>query len=139
MFEGNGKRGFFYLRHYQKSIPTVAKEEMCMAWATEHSEIQAGREEIWGKYSVEGGYRQDIVVDGSGDDPVFYGKIVDGQNVGVSGVILFISACTEDGSEIPLAYTYSGEDGNYLLSVKKPDAAVAKYIVRAGSSTVSTV
>jgi len=110
-----------------------------MAWATEHSEIQAGREEIWGKYSVEGGYRQDIVVDGSGEDPVFFGKIVDGQNEGVSGVILFICACTEDGSEIPLAYTYSGEDGNYLLSVKKPDAAVARYIVRAGSSTVSTV
>lgn len=109
-----------------------------MAWATEHSEIQAGREEIWGKYSIEGGYRQDIVVDGLGDDPVFFGKIVDGQNEGVTGVILFISACMEDGSEIPLAYTYSGEGGNYLLSVKKPDAAVARYIVRAGSSTVTT-
>jgi len=79
------------------------------------------------------------VVDGSSDDPVFFGKIVDGRNEGVSGVILFISACMEDGSEIPLAYTYSGEGGNYLLSVKKPDAEVAKYIVRAGSSAVSAV
>jgi len=100
-----------------------------MAWVTEHRVIQAGREEIWGKYSV----------DGSSDDPVFFGKIVDGRNEGVSGVILFISACMEDGSEIPLAYTYSGEGGNYLLSVKKPDAEVAKYIVRAGSSAVSAV
>lgn len=103
-----------------------------MAWATELYEIQSGREEIWGKYSVEGGYNQDVVIDRSDEDLVFFGRINDSQKNGVSGVVVFVSASMEDGSEIPLVYTYSGKGGNYLLSVKNSIAGVEKYIIRAG-------
>ena len=104
-----------------------------MAWATDLSEITDLREEIWGNYSVEGGYGQDIVINQKSDDIVFFGKVMDSEKKGVPGVIVNISACMEDGTEVPLACAYSGGGGNYLLSVKKPQTAAAKYIVRAGS------
>lgn len=105
-----------------------------MAWATDLCEIQSGRVEIWGKYSVEGGYNQDVVIDSCEENLVFYGRVTDSEKNGVSGVVVFVSACMEDGAEIPLSYTYSGKDGNYLLSVKNPGAGVEKYIIKAGSS-----
>ncbi|MFZ5652187.1 MAG: hypothetical protein ACOY4I_15245 [Bacillota bacterium] len=104
-----------------------------MAWATDLYEVQSGREEIWGKYSVEGGYNQDVVIDMREEDLVFFGRITDSQKNGVSGVVVFVSATMEDGLEIPMAYTYSGKDGNYLLSVKNSVAGVQKYIIRAGT------
>lgn len=104
-----------------------------MAWATDLYEIQSGREEIWGKYSVDGGYNQDVVIDRSEENLVFFGRITDSQKIGVSGVVVFISATMEDGSEIPMAYTYSGKDGNYLLSAKNSIAGVEKYIIRVGT------
>jgi hypothetical protein len=107
-----------------------------MAWLPKLYEAETDKEEIWGKYSLEGGYRQDIVFDDADDDLVFYGKIVDSQNKGVPGVILNISAEVEDGAEIPLAYGYSGSDGNYLLSARKPPVPAVKYIIRAGTASV---
>lgn len=105
-----------------------------MAWLPKLYEAETDKEEIWGRYSVEGGYRQDIVFDEADDDLVFFGKIVDSQKRGVPGAILNISAEMEDGAEISLAYGYSGSDGNYLLSAKKPQAPAVRYILRAGTA-----
>ncbi|MFZ5647356.1 MAG: hypothetical protein ACOY30_07010 [Bacillota bacterium] len=105
-----------------------------MAWATDLCEIQSGRVEIWGKYSLEGGYNQDVIIDRRDENIVFFGRVTDSEKNGASGVVVFVSACMEDGSEIPLAYTYSGKDGNYLLSVKNLDAGIEKYIIRSGVS-----
>lgn len=104
-----------------------------MLCETEECEIRADREEIWGKYSVEGGYRQDIVISDRASDVVIFGKVVDRSKNGVSGTILGLCAGVGQGGEIPIAFTYSDRDGNYMFSFKKPDAAVEKYIVRAGS------
>lgn len=105
-----------------------------MAWATDLYEIRSGREEIWGKYSVEGGYNQDLTIDRSEEELVFYGRVTDSEKNGVSGVVVFLFAKMEDGSEIPLAYTYSGKDGNYLMSARFSGAGVEKYTIRAGAS-----
>lgn len=101
-------------------------------------EIDAGREEIWGKYSVEGGYRQDIVVSDSAEDIIIYGKVTNESQKGVPGLILGLCAQSGSGEESPVAFTYSDEDGNYMFSLKKPEDPVEKYIVRVGSSPVST-
>ena len=98
-------------------------------------DIQAGREEIWGKYSVEGGYRQDIVIDETNDSVVIFGRVVNTSKSGVSGALLYVSACMEDGSEIPLAYSLSDNDGSYMFSFNKPQVPVLKYVLRTNGQT----
>lgn len=105
-----------------------------MAVVTGECEVMADREEIWGKYSIEGGYRQDIVVDDRDDRMVIFGRVVNRTWQGVPGTILGLCAYMGKGEEIPVAFTYSDCDGNYMFSFKKPAAPVEKYIVRAGST-----
>ncbi|HBV97883.1 MAG: hypothetical protein JL50_07660 [Peptococcaceae bacterium BICA1-7] len=106
-----------------------------MAGFTGESEVIADREEIWGKYSIEGGYRQDIVLDDRDDQMVIFGRVVNRTWEGVPGAVLGLCAYMGKGEEIPVAFTYSDRDGNYMFSFKKPAAPVEKYIVRVGSAT----
>jgi len=105
-----------------------------MISVTNIHEIDARREEVWGKYSIEGAYRKDISIEENEDEIVVFGKVVNGTNEGVPGIIMGLCACGEDGTEFPVALTYTGKDGNFIFSVQKPEVRVKRYIVRTGCS-----
>lgn len=74
----------------------------------------------------------------AGELLTFLGAIKGDDGEALAEALVIVSACYEDGSEQAMGYTYSGEDGSYLVSVQKPagDRWLSSFIVRAGKSSV---
>ncbi|MFZ5644996.1 MAG: hypothetical protein ACOY46_15555 [Bacillota bacterium] len=106
-----------------------------MISGTNVCEVDARREEVWGRFSVEGAYRKDISIEENEGEIVVFGKVVNETKQGVPCLILGLCACRADGTEFPVAFTYAGKDGNFMFSFQKPDVPVERYIVRTGCSS----
>jgi len=68
-----------------------------------------------------------------GERLYFQGTVIDNQGLGVSQSIVLLLAYFEDGFEKPLGYSFTDQEGRYLISITKPSLCpgLLEYKVRA--------
>lgn len=71
------------------------------------------------------------------DGLLFYGAVREENNKVVEGVAVMVFACCKDSTERLLGYTFSGNEGTYMVNI--PDISdykdITGFIVRAGGTT----
>lgn len=99
-----------------------------MAWTLDSCEVEINRD-LGTFCRVEDLFIREV------NDLVFYGRVKDCDDTGLEGALLNVFARRPDGREVPVAQTYSGSNGYYLVNVPKPEFAVSRYIIRSSMSS----
>lgn len=65
---------------------------------------------------------------------IFQGVVRDGNNKALEGAAVMVFACYKGGTEKPLGYSFTGEDGAYVVNIPPPPdyKSLEGYKVRAG-------
>lgn len=65
---------------------------------------------------------------------IFQGVVRDGNNKALEGAAVMVFACYKGGTEKPLGYSFTGEDGAYIVNIPPPPdyKRLEGYKVRAG-------
>ncbi|AGL00529.1 hypothetical protein [Desulfoscipio gibsoniae] len=82
---------------------------------------------------------QGLVYPEIGDRIYFHGKVKDSKGLDIDGAIVLLLACFTDGIEKPLAYTFSDQEGEYLISIPRLSGYhdLLGYKVRAGKPHIA--
>ncbi|MFZ5649856.1 MAG: carboxypeptidase-like regulatory domain-containing protein [Bacillota bacterium] len=84
----------------------------------------------------------DVLPDYTGDiqnnNLLFQGVVRDGNNKALEGAAVMVFACYKGGTEKPLGYSFTGEDGTYIVNIPAPPdyKRLEGYKVRAGKGTL---